>query len=426
MPDGSRAVAPAWMFDRAACALLSFGKSRCSVGALRDLRRLLDALGFVAAPRLAAGPAAEDDYDQARSDPPATPPATSERQPRAPGAGEPRKDRSAPGATFGQLLLGLKGTMSELELTLMRRRLVEGAQAKAKRGEFRIPVPMGYLWSLDTGLEMDPDRRIQDAIRTVFRLFSRFESARQVYQHMCREGMLFPRPAEAKRTPGPIRWIKPSYRNIISVLQNSFYAGACAYGKSTCRTTLVEGRLTKSYGHPRSMSAWTVLLRDHHAGYVTWADFESCPGAPAAQCPPQTGGCSQGRTRRPSPALGPPALPTLRPHARGALHRARYPPSAVRVSNGARDARGGALHLLRRVSTGRRHCCGGAPCRGTPRHRGREGRPAVMGGDTPVSWDPQGPVSRQTGGAPRLTAALAAAGVKPRRSVGGARIPGRI
>jgi hypothetical protein len=70
------------------------------------------------------------------------------------------------------------------------------------------------------------------------------------------------------------RWIKPAYRNIISVLQNPFYAGAYAYGKSTSRTMLVEGRLTKSYGHSWPMSAWTVLLRDHHAGYVTWADFE--------------------------------------------------------------------------------------------------------------------------------------------------------
>lgn len=165
-----------------------------------------------------------------------------------------------PSVPNDRLLLGLKGTMSEFELTLMRCRLVEGAQAKAKRGEFRIPVPMGYLWSLETGLEMDPDRRIQDAIRTVFRLFSRFESARQVYHYMCREGMLLPRPADAKRLPGPIRWIKPAYRNIISVLQNPFYAGAYAYGRSTSRTTLVEGRLTKSYGHSRPMSAWTVLL----------------------------------------------------------------------------------------------------------------------------------------------------------------------
>jgi DNA invertase Pin-like site-specific DNA recombinase len=133
-----------------------------------------------------------------------------------------------PGMPNDRLLLGLKGTMSEFELTLMRRRLVEGAQAKAKRGEFRIPVPIGYLWSGDTGLEMDPDRRVQEAIRTVFRVFDRLESARQVHKHLCHEGVLFPRPVDAKRQR-PLRWILPAYRNVISLLQNPFYAGAYAY-----------------------------------------------------------------------------------------------------------------------------------------------------------------------------------------------------
>jgi len=178
-----------------------------------------------------------------------------------------------PGMPNDRLLLGLKGTMSEFELTLMRRRLVEGAQAKAKRGEFRIRVPIGYLWSGDTGLEMDPDRRVQDAIRTVFRLFDRLESARQVHKHLCRDGVLFPRPVDAKRQR-PLRWILPSYRNVISLLQNPFYAGAYAYGKTTHRTSLVGGRLSKSYGHERPMSEWAVLLRDHHAGYIGWDAFE--------------------------------------------------------------------------------------------------------------------------------------------------------
>src|SRR5882724_4943973 len=67
-----------------------------------------------------------------------------------------------------RLLLGLKGTMSEFELTLIRKRLVDAAVAKARRGELRIGVPVGYVWARDTDLMMDPDRRIQDAIRTIF------------------------------------------------------------------------------------------------------------------------------------------------------------------------------------------------------------------------------------------------------------------
>jgi hypothetical protein len=179
-----------------------------------------------------------------------------------------------PSVPNDRLLLGLKGTMSEFELTLMRRRLVEGIEAKAQRGEYRLMVPVGYLWTREMGLEMDPDRRVQDAIRTVFRLFDRFESGRQAFLHMVREGLCFPRPAAANRQGPPWQWLAPVYRNIIAVLQNPFYAGAYAYGKSTHRTTLVDGRLAKTYGHDRPMAAWRVLLPDHHAGYITWADFE--------------------------------------------------------------------------------------------------------------------------------------------------------
>ena len=163
--------------------------------------------------------------------------------------------------------------MSEFELTLMRRRLVEGIETKAQRGEYRVTVPVGYLWNRETGLELDPDRRVQEAIRTVLRLFDRFESARQVLLHMVREGLRFPRPTDGKRH-GPRQWLAPVYRNIISVLRNPFYAGAYAYGKSTHRTTLVDGRLAKTYGHDRPMAAWRVLLRDHHAGYIGWTEFE--------------------------------------------------------------------------------------------------------------------------------------------------------
>ena len=135
-------------------------------------------------------------------------------------------------------------------------------------------MPVGYLWTREAGLEMDPDRRVQEAIRTVFRLFDRFESSRQAFLHIVREGLCFPRPAAGKRHGPPGPWLAPVYRNIIAVLQNPFYAGAYAYGKSTHRTTLVDGRLSKTYGHDRPMAAWRVLLRDHHAGYITWPEFE--------------------------------------------------------------------------------------------------------------------------------------------------------
>jgi DNA invertase Pin-like site-specific DNA recombinase len=172
-----------------------------------------------------------------------------------------------------RLLLGLKGTMSEFELTLIRRRLVEGMFAKARRGEFRLRVPVGYSWSRDTGLEVNPDRRVHDAIATVFRLFARFESARKTHLHMVKNGVLFPRSVDARR-PSPLRWATPTYSNVKCVLQNPFYAGAYAYGKSTNKTEIVDGKLTKTYGHNRPLESWSVLIKDHHDAFVTWADFE--------------------------------------------------------------------------------------------------------------------------------------------------------
>lgn len=174
-----------------------------------------------------------------------------------------------------RLLLGLKGTMSEFELTVMRRRMIDAAISKARRGELRIGVPVGFVWERDGKFEVDPDRRVQQAIRTVFQLFDRLGSARQVLLRMREDGLLFPRPEDGKQlTKKTLGWRLPVYRNIISVLQSPVYAGAYAYGRSEPRTILVDGRLQKTYGHERRMDDWTVLLRDHHPGYITWEQFE--------------------------------------------------------------------------------------------------------------------------------------------------------
>jgi hypothetical protein len=123
-----------------------------------------------------------------------------------------------------------------------------------------------FVWERDGEMELDPDRRIQQAIRTVFRLFDRLGSARQVLLRMREDRLLFPRPDDGKQlTKKTLGWRPPVYRNIISVLQSPVYAGAYAYGRSEPRTTLVQGRLQKTYGHERSMDKWTVLLRDQHA-----------------------------------------------------------------------------------------------------------------------------------------------------------------
>ncbi len=178
-----------------------------------------------------------------------------------------------PSTPNDRLLLGLKGTMSEFELTLLRKRLLEAALAKARRGELRVPVPIGYVWSVELGLMMDPDRRVQEAIRVIFRLFDRLGSARQVLLHMRREGLTVPRPVDGRHAL-PVAWRPPVYRTVIAVLQNPFHAGAYAYGKSQTRTTIREGMVRKAHGRRRPMETWTALVRDHHEAYISWEQFE--------------------------------------------------------------------------------------------------------------------------------------------------------
>jgi DNA invertase Pin-like site-specific DNA recombinase len=178
-----------------------------------------------------------------------------------------------PSAPNDRLLLGLKGTMSEFELTLLRKRLLEAALAKARRGELRVPVPIGYIWSAQLGLMMNPDRRVQEAVRVIFRLFDRLGSARQVLLHMRREGLTAPRPMDGRHAT-PVAWRAPVYRTVIAILQNPFYAGAYAYGKSQTRTTIIEGTMRKAHGRRRSMETWTALVRDHHEAYISWEQFE--------------------------------------------------------------------------------------------------------------------------------------------------------
>src|SRR5579872_4739686 len=98
-----------------------------------------------------------------------------------------------------RLLLGLKGSMSEFELGILRARLVDAAQAKARRGELRIPVPIGYIWHRDSDIAFDPDERLREVIRLIFARFHRLGSARQVLLSLAAERMHFPRPSDGKK-----------------------------------------------------------------------------------------------------------------------------------------------------------------------------------------------------------------------------------
>lgn len=196
-----------------------------------------------------------------------------------------------------RLLLGMKGQISEFELGVLRARMLDAARSKAARGELRISVPIGYVWHPQAGLGLDPDVRIQEAIRQIFARFRELGSARQVLLALSAQKLCFPRPSDG-RTMVNFDWTPVRYRNVISVLKNPFYAGVYAYGKSEQRTEIVDGRVHKSYGHRRPMVEWDVVLKDHHEGYIEWAEFERNQAQLAANAFSKAGGTKSGRGGR--------------------------------------------------------------------------------------------------------------------------------
>jgi len=179
-----------------------------------------------------------------------------------------------PGLLNDRLLLGLKGTMSEFELNLLRQRSLEAIRQKARRGELQFRLPVGFRWTRHGKVEVDPDRRVQDAIRLVFTKVGELGSARQVLLWF--RGEKVELPAMVLDSPGTdIEWKLPVYNTIWHMLRNPMYAGAYAFGKTEARTRVVGGRARKSEGHQKPLNEWTVLIRDHHPGYITWEQFES-------------------------------------------------------------------------------------------------------------------------------------------------------
>jgi len=196
-----------------------------------------------------------------------------------------------------RLLLGMKGSISEFELNVLRTRMLDAKRDKACRGELRLSVPVGSIWHRDVGLGLDPNLRLQEVIRLIFTRFRELGSARQVFLSLGTEQVHFPRPSDG-RTTTHFDWTPIRYRNVISVLKNPFYAGAYVYGKSGKRTAIVDGRARKSYKHRKPFEQWDVMLREHHEGYIDWLEFERNQKQLAANAYGKAGEVKSGRGGR--------------------------------------------------------------------------------------------------------------------------------
>jgi DNA invertase Pin-like site-specific DNA recombinase len=233
-----------------------------------------------------------------------------------------------PGIINDRLLLGLKGTMSEFELNLLRQRSLEAIRQKASRGELRFLLPVGFRWTANGKIEMDPDRRVQQAIQLVFTKMTELGSARQVLLWFRRENVLLP---AFPRDPGePILvWKLPIYHSILAILTNPVYAGAYVFGKTDARTKVVDGRARKTIGHRKPRSAWMVLIRDHHPGYISWEQYERHQATIAANTNMKSRMGAQGRPGWTSPAPWSAAMPALRKDAARLLRRHRRGRTAI-------------------------------------------------------------------------------------------------
>ena len=173
-----------------------------------------------------------------------------------------------------RLLLGMKGTMSEMELSVFRQRSMEAMRQKARRGELHLTVAVGYVKTEDGGIEKDPDRRVQDGISLVFRKFAELQTVRQVLLWFRQENVLVPAIVQG-RGKRPIEWKSPVYHTLHHILTNPVYAGSYAYGRRGTRVTIEGGRKRVMRDTlRRNWKDWEVLIHDHHAGYLTWAEFE--------------------------------------------------------------------------------------------------------------------------------------------------------
>lgn len=169
-----------------------------------------------------------------------------------------------------RLLLGLKGTMSEAELHLIRARMRGGLLNKARRGELTVGLPCGFVYDDQRRVALDPDQQVQRAIRCVFETFRLTDAAFAVAKTFHQQGLKFPHLVRERGRPSEIVWGDATHRSVVNILRNPRYAGAYFYGRTRYRSKPGGGHCIQ----PMARQDWHTLIFDAHPAYITWQEHE--------------------------------------------------------------------------------------------------------------------------------------------------------
>ncbi len=172
-----------------------------------------------------------------------------------------------------QLLLGLKGTMSQAELHFLRARLLGGKLNKAKKGELKTPLPVGLVYDDGGRTVFDPDDEVRHTIRMLFAFFRETGSGYGVVHGFAKKGLRFPKRAYGGAWDGRLVWGRLTESRVLGVLKNPSYAGVYVFGRyQSVKEMAIDGTIrTKSV--PVPMSDWRVTIKDHHEAYITWDEY---------------------------------------------------------------------------------------------------------------------------------------------------------
>jgi DNA invertase Pin-like site-specific DNA recombinase len=172
------------------------------------------------------------------------------------------------------LLLGLKGTMAQAELHFLRARLLGGKLNKARKGELRFPLPVGYCYDEQAGIIPDPDEEVRAAVELVFRFFRETGSAYAVVQRFFENGLRFPKRAYGGAWDGQLLWGRLTHSRVLSILKNPCYAGMYVFGRYQYRQQITPAGEIRKRMRAVARPDWRVSLKEHHEGYISWEEFE--------------------------------------------------------------------------------------------------------------------------------------------------------